>query len=104
MVSPTKWVVPGRRTSWDDPTLRAAAPRPRADRRLVAALVLSVAALALGVLVFRLSRPETATAGPGARPATPSPAWHETGVYESENVRIQFRPAPAAVEVKEESR
>ncbi len=102
MVSPTKWVVPGRR-SWDDPTLRVTAPRPRADRRFVTALVLSIASLALGFLVFRLSRPEPAAAGPGARALSPAPAWQDTGLYESENVRIQFRPAPA-VEVKEESR
>jgi hypothetical protein len=103
VVSPTKWVVPGRRVVWDDPTLKPA-PRRAVDRRLAVALGLAAAALALGLLVIRLSRPEPAGPGPGARPADAPAFLPDTGVYESENVRIQFRPAPAEPEAKEESR
>lgn len=102
---PTKWVVPGRsKAVWEDPTLRRAAPRPRADLRFVVALVLAAAALALGLLVIRLSRAAAPAPGPGSRPPAAFPAVPASGVYESENVRIEFRaPAEDAVEAKEES-
>ena len=101
MVEPAvKWVVPGRRKAWEDPTLRVAAPRPAADRRLIAAIVLAVAALGLGLLVMRLSRDEAPV--PGLRAGGTAPAFSpDTGVYESENVRIEFRQPPE--ESKEES-
>lgn len=82
----------------------AAGEAPAFDRRRRVAFAVFGMALALGAVVLALSgRGADAPPPPGTRALAPIPAGYDGRVYESENVRLEFKEPPSTETAQEES-
>lgn len=89
--APVKWVVPGRRPA----PVKAPAPALSAERRRLRTTALLVAVVCvLAAVVLRLARPEEPSFAPPP-PLKPVRQVQDVDVYETENVRIEFKKPSA---------